>query len=61
MDTRGSNFSYTWAIDGDTIHIWFGDRDSNNFFQARFREDGASSSGNWQWSVGGSDSGHANM
>jgi hypothetical protein len=33
MDTRGSNFAYTWEVDGDTIRIWFGDKGSNNFFQ----------------------------
>jgi hypothetical protein len=45
MDTRGSNFAYTWEVDGDTIRIWFGDKGSNNFFQGRFSEGGNSYSG----------------
>jgi hypothetical protein len=53
MDTRGSNFAYTWEVDGDTIRIWFGDKGSNNFFQGRFSEGGNSYSGRWQWPGGG--------
>jgi hypothetical protein len=26
VDVHGSNFTYTWEIDGDTIRIWFGEK-----------------------------------
>ncbi len=53
MDTNGSNFTYTWAVDGDTINIWFGDKGSDNYFEGRFSEDGRSYSGKWTWPGGG--------
>lgn len=53
MDVNGSNFTYTWAIDGDTLTTWFGDKESDNLFQGRFSEDGRSYSGSWQWPGGG--------
>jgi hypothetical protein len=53
LDTQGSNFTYTWAIEGDTIRIWFGAKGSDNFFEGRFSEDGESYSGRWQWPGGG--------
>jgi hypothetical protein len=55
LDVNGSNFTYTWEIQGDTIRIWFGDKTSDNFFEGRFSEDGHSYSGNWQWPGGGYD------
>jgi hypothetical protein len=53
MDVHGSNFTYTWAIEGDTIRIWFGDKGSDNYFEGRFSPDGRSYSGHWQWPGGG--------
>ena len=53
MDNNGSNFTYTWEIDGDTIRIYFGDTDSDNFFEGTFSEDGKSYRGKWQWPGGG--------
>jgi hypothetical protein len=53
MDVNGSNFTYTWAVEGDTIRIWFGDRDSNNSFVGTFNKDGSSYSGAWKWPGGG--------
>jgi hypothetical protein len=53
MDVHGSNFTYTWAIEGDRIQIWFGDQGSDNFFEGNFSEDGDSYSGAWQWPGGG--------
>jgi hypothetical protein len=53
MDIHGSNFTCTWAVDGDIVRTWFGGKDSDNFFEGRFGEDGCSYSGNWQWPGGG--------
>lgn len=55
MDVHGSNFTYTWQIDGDTLTIWFGEQGSDNFFEARFSEDGNTYEGAWQWPGGGYD------
>lgn len=53
MDIHGANFTYTWQIEGDTIRICFGEKDSENFFEGRFSEDGDSYSGEWRWPGGG--------
>jgi hypothetical protein len=53
MDTRGSNLTYTWELQGDILRTWFGDKDSNNFFEGKFSRDGNSYSGKWQWPGGG--------
>lgn len=53
MDIHGANFTYTWEIDGDTLRIWFGGTDSDNFFVGCFAPDGTSYSGEWQWPGGG--------
>ncbi len=53
MDIHGANFTYTWAVDGDAIRTWFGDKGSDNFFEGRFSDGGRSYSGNWQWPGGG--------
>jgi hypothetical protein len=53
MDTRGANFTYTWQLDGDTIRIWFGEKDSDSYFKGRFAEDGESYAGAWHWPGGG--------
>jgi hypothetical protein len=52
MDNHGSNFTYTWEIDGDTLTIWFGDRASDNFYRGTFSDDGNSHRGRWQWPTG---------
>jgi len=53
MDNNGSNFTYTWEVKGKTIRIWFGNKDSDNFFEGMFEDNGKSYSGNWQWPGGG--------
>lgn len=42
MDVHGANFTYTWKINTNTIKTWFGDKDSDNFFEGHFNNDGAS-------------------
>jgi hypothetical protein len=63
MDSAGSNFTYTWQIDGDTLTIWFGDKDSDNFLTGTFSPDGDTNTGRWQWpdGKGGTDSYTATM
>jgi hypothetical protein len=53
MDNHGSNFTYTWELEGDTLRVWFGERGSDNSFEGRFAEDGDSYSGAWRWPGGG--------
>jgi len=51
-DNWGSNCTYTWDIEGDTMKVWFGDKGSDMFLQTRFSEDGNSGTGRWQWPEG---------
>ena len=53
MNTNGANFTYTWAVEGDTVRIWFGDKDSDNLFVGHFDKGRASYAGKWQWPGGG--------
>ncbi|GAB3896095.1 hypothetical protein GCM10029964_076960 [Kibdelosporangium lantanae] len=52
MDNAGSNFTYTWQLDGDVLAIWFGEKGSDNFFTGTFDPDGDSYTGGWQWPDG---------
>ena len=49
MDIRGSNFTYTWDIEGDTLWYWFGDKGSQTFSRGTFSADGNTVTGRWQW------------
>jgi hypothetical protein len=53
VDTHGSNFAYTWRLDGDTLRINFGDGDSDTYFEATFGDDGSGYSGAWHYPGGG--------
>ncbi len=53
MDTMGSNFTYTWALDGKTLRINFGDKDSDMYFEAMFNDDNSAYSGAWHYPDGG--------
>jgi hypothetical protein len=52
LDIHGSNFTYTWELDDDTVKIWFGAEGSDNLFEGRFGEEGRSYSGDWKWPGG---------
>ena len=52
MDNHGSNFTYTWELEDDTLRIWFGEKGSDNSFRGTFDESGDSYSGRWQWPDG---------
>jgi hypothetical protein len=53
----GSNFTHTWEIEDDTWTIWFGERASDNFYQAKFSNDGNAATGRWQWPEEGGETG----
>jgi len=53
MDTMGSNFTYTWALDGKTLHINFGNKDSDMYFEGTFNDDNSEYSGAWHYPDGG--------
>jgi hypothetical protein len=53
MDNNGSNFTYTWDLEGDTLRIWFGEKGSDNFYVGHFNDIGDSYSGRRQWPGGG--------
>ena len=52
MDNHGSNFTYTWDLEGDTLRIWFGEKSADNHFTGTFDKTGDSYSGRWQWPDG---------
>jgi hypothetical protein len=53
MATDGSNFTYTWQLDGETLRIYFGDKDSDMYFEGTFNSDGSQYSGAWHYPDGG--------
>ncbi len=55
MDNHGANFTYTYEIDEDGFTIWFGEKDSENFYRGTFGADRTSYRGKWQWPGGGYD------
>jgi len=40
---------YTYALKGDDLKIWFGDRGSPAYFEGTFGEDGRTYSGAWHF------------
>jgi hypothetical protein len=52
MEINGGNFTYTYDIEGDTLHYWFGDKGSDNFSRGTFSKDGNTIKGHWQWLEG---------
>ena len=49
----GMTLDYVYQLVGNTLRIWFGEKDSNNRFLGRFSPDGNSFSGKWKWPGGG--------
>jgi len=49
----GLTLDYIYEFDGHILTIWFGQKGSNNFYKAKFSEDGNSFNGAWQWPGGG--------
>ena len=49
MQTNGGRFTYTYEIDGNTFHYWFGDKGSDVFSRSTFSDDFSSFEGRWHW------------
>jgi hypothetical protein len=52
-DTMGNTFEYVYDVEGDTLTIWGGERNSVAYFRGRFSQDGDKISGAWTWPGGG--------
>ena len=53
MDTMGSNFTYTYTLEGKDLRINFGDKDSDMYYEGTFNEDNSEHSGAWHYPDGG--------
>ncbi|GBF07303.1 hypothetical protein DAERI_130133 [Deinococcus aerius] len=51
--TDGMTLDYVYELEGDTLTIWAGVRDSPSFYRGTFSEDGRTVTGGWQWPGGG--------
>jgi hypothetical protein len=52
----GESLEYTYDLTGDTLTIWFGDKDSPARFVGTFDAAGNRNTGGWQWPGGGYES-----
>src|ERR687897_1256331 len=48
----GDTLDYTYQLEGDTLRIWFGERDSPAYYQGTFSGDGATLRGAWHYPGG---------
>jgi hypothetical protein len=53
FDNAGNHFTYVWEIRDKEFTIWFGEKDSDNYFEGRFDDTYHSYSGDWKWPDGG--------
>lgn len=51
--TEGLTLDYVYELVDDTLTIWFGEKDSNNFYRGTFNKESSSFKGAWQWPGGG--------
>jgi hypothetical protein len=49
----GESLDYTYEVAGNTLMIWFGERDSPAYFKGEFSEDGNTLTGAWVYPGGG--------
>ena len=49
----GDTLDYTYELEGETLTIWFGDRDSPAYYRGEFSNDGDTLAGRWHWPGGG--------
>lgn len=52
-DSTGNTLDYVYALEGDTLWIWAGERDSPAFFRGTFAGDGRTVIGEWEYPGGG--------
>ena len=55
-DTVGNTLDYVYEIDGDTLTIWGGERDSPAYYRGAFSADGRTNAGAWVYPGGGYES-----
>lgn len=49
----GETLDYVYEIEGDTLTIWFGGRESPAYYRATFSSDGTTLNGAWHYPGGG--------
>lgn len=52
-DNLGDTFDYVYELNGDTLTIWAGEKDSPAYYQGSFGDNGNSLSGSWVYPDGG--------
>jgi hypothetical protein len=52
-DSMGATLQYVYAVDGDTLTIWAGERDSPAYFRGTFDTTGDTCVGSWVYPDGG--------
>jgi hypothetical protein len=52
-DSNGDTLDYVYELTGDTLMIWFGEKDSPAYYKGQFSEDGNTLAGNWIYPGGG--------
>ncbi|RZD84701.1 hypothetical protein [Streptomyces albidoflavus] len=52
-DSQGNTFDYVYELDGDTLTIWAGAKDSPAYFRGTFTPDGTTMTGDWIYPGGG--------
>ncbi len=55
-DTMGNTLDYVYELDGDTLTIWGGEKDSPAHYTGKFSDDGNTLTGAWEWPGGGYES-----
>ena len=53
MTGKGNTLGYLYALAGDTLMIWAGDKGSPADFEGRFTDNATSMSGQWVYLGGG--------
>jgi hypothetical protein len=51
--STGDTLDYVYEIEGDTLTIWFGERDSPAYYRGTFSGDGTTLNGAWHYPGGG--------
>lgn len=52
MDTMGDDATYTWVLDGHTLRVSQGGKDSDTYFKATFNDDYSEYTGTWHYADG---------
>jgi hypothetical protein len=52
-DNMGNTLDYVYELEGDTLTIWAGEKDSTAYYRGTFSDDGNTLSGAWHYPGGG--------